>query len=589
MPRGAEPAARGGATVAGVRNPHALWYNPAGLADSERQLLVDVVVPFVKTEFTRRLDNGTMTPTAEADSALPVPTIAYSDDFGVKDWNFGFGLLVPAGYVADWPEEVNGERAPQRYSVLDARNSFIATLALGAAYRPRKDVAVGAALHLTAAQVGGTVALSACDYAFCSQPEAPEWEGRARFLLGPVYTATAALGVTWDATSWARLAASVLLRTRVAGEARFDVALPDQAIFDDVKLRSADGRDELRADMSAVLPSIFRVGAEFAPIERARVELAATYERWSLQRDIRVEPKGVIATDVPSVGDIEAQPVTLARNMRDTWALHLGGVYDLSHLVGGKRGLNAMAGAMYESSAFADRDLSPTTIDTQKVMLSAGVSVEVKKGVFLDATYGHLFLQNRNVRNSRVLLPAAIKPLPEDDDPSQYEVGDRPAIGNGRYVMEANFVGLGVRWLMDRREPSAKPVPIQVEAAAPSEPASAPAAGVPASAEPAATPAGEQAAPAAAPEGAEAAPAAPAPEAGSEAPSPEAQPTAPDAATNPEPPATPPATTEAPAAPEAPAPAPAPEPASPAPAPAPAPAPSEQAPGAAPEAQPQQP
>jgi hypothetical protein len=28
-------------------------------------------------------------------------------------------------------------------------------------------------------------------------------------------------------------------------------------------------------------------------------------------------------------------------------------------------------------------------------------------------------------------------------------MGDQPHIGNGRYIMEADFVGLGVRWKLD--------------------------------------------------------------------------------------------------------------------------------------------
>ena len=101
--------------------------------------------------------------------------------------------------------------------------------------------------------------------------------------------------------------------------------------------------------------------------------------------------------------------------------------------------------------------------------------------MFLDVSYGHLFMQNRNVTNSRVLLPAAIQPLPQDHDPRHYAVGDRPAIGNGKYVMEANFVGLGLRWLLDaptdKPSPAAAP-PVATPGPAPTE-SPAPATGSP--------------------------------------------------------------------------------------------------------------
>ncbi|MFT3928102.1 MAG: outer membrane protein transport protein [Myxococcales bacterium] len=514
FPRGAESAAQGGATVAGSRNPQALWYNPAGLVESKRQLLVDFVLPMVQTEFTRKLDNGTYEPTVNGNSLpVPIPTIAFSDNLGFKKLGFGVGLIIPPAYASSWPSQLpNGDRAPQRYSVLNGNGSFIGSLALGAAYQATDRLSFGGALYLTAAQLGGEVAVSACDYAFCQQPEAKEWEGRTKFLLGPVYTATAVLGANLD-LDHVRLGASVQLRTKVSGEAQFDIRLPDQAIFDNVQLQGPKGSKDLKADMSVVLPTIVRLGAEFRPLKEARVEVAGTWEHWAQQQSIRVTPKDVVAHDVPSIGDVKAQSVSLARNMRDTWAIAVGGSYDVKKKWRG-RGAKVLAGLMYESSAFSDRNLSPAALDTQKFLLSLGASVEISSRVFLDASYGHMFMQNRNVNNSAVLLPAAIKPLPQDNDPHHYAPGDRPAIGNGKYVMEANFIGLGLRWKFDEmqaRAPASAPamstlpqpaaqaepapvVPAAPEAAAPAAPAAPPA---PASETPAAAP--TDAAPAAVP------------------------------------------------------------------------------------------
>lgn len=569
MPRGVETAARAGASVAGVRSPHALWYNPAGLVASKRQVLVDFSLPFVQTEFTRTLDDGTVAPTVNGNSLpVPIPSLGYSDNFGFERLGFGIGLIIPSAYASSWPSQLpNGGSAPQRYSILDANNSFIGSLAIGAAFQATSRLSVGAALYLTAAQVGGTVAVSACEYVICTHPEGKEWEGRTRFLLGPVYTATAVFGATYD-LDFVRLGASVQLRTKIGGEAQFDLALPDQAIFDDVELRGPNGTRDLRADMSVVLPAIVRLGAEFQPLKDLRVELAGTWEHWAAQKSIRVNPKGIVATNVPSVGDVRAQAVSLARNMRDTWAVHLGGTYDLKQLFSGRRNAALHAGAMYETSAVADQDLNPALIDTQKLLVSVGASLEVARGIFLDATYGHLFMQNRNVRNSQVLLPAAIKPLPQDDDPSQYEVGDRPAIGNGKYVMEANYVGLGLRFKLDDRNPAAAAKSAPVEEA-PAPKASPESASIKVVADPEPTPQLEPGAgePMTAPVSelpAAAAEAAPSPEV---EPASEAQAPGGAAAASPEPA---PAAPGVPSAPEAPAAAPA------APAPAAPPAPTEQ-------------
>ncbi len=449
MPRGVEASARGGARVAGADNPNALWYNPAGLISSGKQLLIDATLPIVQTEFTRLLSNGTSEPTVSAPNKLiPIPTLAYSDSFGLKNWGFGIGALVPTGYVPNWPSSVDGERAPQRYSVLNTEGSSIASVALGAAYRPVKAFSFGATVLLTAASLGAEVAVSACDYAVCSQPEGREWEGRTRFLLGPVYTATAIFGTMVD-LDMLRIGASAMLPTKIAGEADFDVRLPDQQFFDDVQVQNKNGSKDLKADMDVRLPAILRLGVEVLPVQPLKVEVGVTYETWSVQDAITVRPKNVVVTNVPGIGTVSAQPVTLARNMQNTWAINLGGKYALASMMPRRHPLDISAGAMFETGAFRNRDLTPTTIDTKKLLLGVGASVQVWKGVMLDLAAGHIFMQNRNVKNSGVLLPAAIKPLPKDSDPDTYDVGDRPAIGNGKYVVEANFVGLGVRWLID--------------------------------------------------------------------------------------------------------------------------------------------
>ena len=449
-PLGAEPLARGGARVAGSNDPHALWYNPAGLAYSGKQLAVDLTLPIARASFTRYMPDGTSAPTASArGNILPIPTLAYSDNFGLSHWGFGVGIVVPPAYSLNWPSQVNGQPAPQRFSILNANGSAFGSLSLAAAYRPIERLSLGASLYITEAQLGGEVAISACDYAFCNQPEGRDWEGRTRFLLGPKTTATGVFGARYD-FEHIRIGGSVQVRTKVAGTAQFDVRLPDQAIFDNVKLQNKDGGDELKAKLSVTLPTIIRLGVEGDLDRNTKVELGGVWENWAVERSITVRPINVIARDVPGVGNVKAEPVTLSTNMRATWALNLGGTHDLSRFLRGGRRLSANGGFMYESSALAPRDLSAATIDSNKVLLACGASIEVMHGMMLDVSYGHMFMVNHAVHDSRVLLPAAIRPLPADQAQGQYAVGDRPAIGNGRYAIEADVVALGLRWKLDQ-------------------------------------------------------------------------------------------------------------------------------------------
>jgi long-chain fatty acid transport protein len=448
LPRGVEAVSRAGARVAGSDDPQALWYNPAGLVASGRQLLVDTLLPIARTSFTRYYDNGEVAPTVNSTSTIPIPTIGYTDNFGLQDWGFGIALIIPPGWGGKYPSEVDGRPAPQRYSILDADNSYVGSIALGAAYRPIKGLSLGAALYLTAVQVGATVAVSACDYALCAQPEGKEWEGRARLLLGPVYTASAVFGATYG-FSWVKFGASLALKTKVKGDAQFDVSLPDQKAFDDVTITNADGGSDLKVGTEVALPMIARFGVEITPVKPWSMELAGTWENWGGQDSITLNPHGITAHNVPGVGDVTAEKIDIVLNMRDTWAVQLGSRFNLSQTLNWKRLFALNAGLMFETSAYEPRDLSPTSVDTFKTLIGVGAAIELVRNVFLDVTYGHIFMQNQTITNSRVLLPGAAKPDPDDADPGTYAAGDRPTIGNGRYTMEADFVGLGVRWKLD--------------------------------------------------------------------------------------------------------------------------------------------
>src|SRR5690349_20034854 len=113
-------------------------------------------------------------------------------------------------------------------------------------------------MYITTVQVGATIAVSGCDYAICTQPEAPKWEGRARLLMGPVYTASAVFGTTYG-WKWFKFGGSLMLKTKVSGDAQFDVSMPDQKAFDDVTVSTDSGGSDLKVGFSGVqLPMIAR-------------------------------------------------------------------------------------------------------------------------------------------------------------------------------------------------------------------------------------------------------------------------------------------------------------------------------------------
>src|SRR5687767_3415230 len=128
--RGVRPMAQGGAYVAGAEGAEALWYNPAGLANSGRSVRVEGMATFLRATFTRIDDAGNVRPEVELDQPLlPIPLLGYTENFGLEDFTFGIALFAPNSQTYNWPRD-----GAQRYSLVSTDNSVIAHIALGIAW-----------------------------------------------------------------------------------------------------------------------------------------------------------------------------------------------------------------------------------------------------------------------------------------------------------------------------------------------------------------------------------------------------------------------------------------------------------------------
>lgn len=116
-----------------------------------------------------------------------------------------------------------------------------------------------------------------------------------------------------------------------------------------------------------------------------------------MQTAAKIEPRDVWIRDAVAIGDYQVGPIEIPRNMNDVWSIRLGG----SYAVWNDRML-VSAGANYETSSFDDAHLTPLTLDSDKLVLGLGLSVEVKSGLWLDVSYAHVFIRDREVRNSQV-------------------------------------------------------------------------------------------------------------------------------------------------------------------------------------------
>lgn len=437
--RGVRPMGRGYAFVAGADDAQSLWYNPAGLAFAGDQIFLDLSLTLLETDFTRVDGGGNELPTVSLESPpTPVPMLAITNDFGLEDWGFGLGVFAPNMIPLRWPKEVSVEGAsqpaPQRYSLYNLDGSAAVHIAAGAAWRPIPALSIGADVQFVVGSLTTETALSSCDRVLCTYPENPEWDAQSQMNL-PVFSVLATFGATYIAGP-VRFGASFQLPHNLGGTATLKVRLPEAAIFDDAYV------DGDQADVDLWMPWILRLGVEVRPVDRLRVEFATVIEGWGVQDALTVTPQDIVLRNVTAIGDYPVGKIEVPRNMNNVLSLRLGG----SLAVDPEQRVTVQTGINFETSSFSDEMLTPLTIDSGKVVLGIGVGWEVVDGFFLDASYGHVFVFDREVTTSQVPQTNAISPPPVDGAPGT----DAPVyVGNGTYAMNANQFGIGMRWNLD--------------------------------------------------------------------------------------------------------------------------------------------
>ncbi len=451
--RGVRSMGRGFAMVAGSDDPQALVYNPAGLAWSGKQLLFDASLTLLDAEFTRVDGGGNIQPTVDLGQArIPIPMLAYSQPLH-EDWTLGFGFFAPNAILASYPAHVDSEGspceaglpgcepAPQRYSLLNLDGTALVHLAMAVAYQPIEQLSIGLGGQLMVGTFQAQVAMSACDGAICTQPENPDYDGVAEIKLTPVIEPGLQFGMTYDGGKF-RLGASVLWwPTAIEGDATLKVRLPSAPLFEGA---TVDGD---RAHVEIPFPLTLRAGFELRPLPNLRAEVAYVWERWSSHEAITIEPDDIWIRDLTAIGEYQAGDASVLRNMRNVHSLRVGGTYTPTPWLDLSMGYN------YETSGFEDATLTPLTLDATKHILAFGASFEVHRGVWMDFSYAHVFMGDPLVTNSAVEQSNLLRPPLDPSNP----LGPTP-LGNGKYEMEANLLGFGIRWQIDRTFAAEEPV-----------------------------------------------------------------------------------------------------------------------------------
>jgi len=422
--RGVGPLGRAGAVVASASDPNAIWYNPAALTEVDgHELLIDVAVvtlnaTFERADATNR--NGDLQQFEEVENeGTPqwVPQILFSTDFGRDDMALGAGFYAPYAPRYRFPED-----GPQRYALIDNTKSIIFYQHLAFAYKPHPAISIGAGIQNMMAVIDVTTAASSY-IGLWGEPEDQDLDLLFRVHGQDFFTITGNAGIWSEPVEGLKLGTSVQFPATVLDEeAEITVRLPTHYAFDNASLEG----DSVRAQLE--LPWIIRAGISYGIEKVFDVEVAMTYETWSVHKRIITDPNDVRVTNVPTLGDLEVGPLNIERQFEDTLSVHVGGDW---HVLPDT--LTVRAGLMYEQGAIPDKTYSVFQVDSDKIAPTVGLSWMVE-AFRLDVAYSFIYQFPKDIEDSEV---AQINPTYEDG---------ATIVGNGSYSSFFNVFGVGASY-----------------------------------------------------------------------------------------------------------------------------------------------
>ncbi len=380
-------------------NPTAVYYNPAGIAESEGIHL------FLDGNLALRAASYTHTQAASDDVTVPEANTGEASLFNLAaspmlgasarlgDLALGAGVYVPFGGAASWDTnsafEENGELAGpvdgvQRWhSIESSLQAMFFTLA--AAYKiPALPLSLGVSGNLIRAQVKTVRARNA------SGDNALATEGRSLLEVSGLH-ASFGVGALLEAMPeklW--IGASYQSRPNVTGGETLEGTLTNR--FSGVSSGATDV--ELHQD----LPDIVRLGARFVPAERLEVRLFGDWTRWSSMENQCLTQVGA-ACEIRSDGSA-ADPATVVQNIvrrwRDTFGVRAGVSY------WPQPAIELLGGVGYDSNAVPDDTLDPSATDFHDVSFAVGGRFQVAKQLHLGASYTHLFYVSRDTAGKSI-------------------------------------------------------------------------------------------------------------------------------------------------------------------------------------------
>ena len=441
------PLGRGGAFVAGADDIGAIWYNPAGLADTGTTLYIDFAWLNFSSEYTRKTQvtdaNGTVRtfqyPKVDGTTPfLPIPTIGGSYAFGKrKEFTVALGVLAPYTAIASYPLTVAGQPSPSRYSLVTLDGSALVVSGAYFSYKPIEEIRIGFGLQALVGTFKSRVVFSASPPdRVISTPEDPQYDSLSQLNVGPIVAPSGNFGIIAVPDKHVHVGASAQLPFLINAPATINVRLPTAAVFDKAT------QDGTAARVRFELPPVLRFGVEYrtdlGDESDLRVEAAYVREFWSVHDSIDVRPDNVRLFNITGFpSPFGVAPISLPRHFKDSNSFRLGGEYSTKSLIKANR-IDIRAGASYETSAIPQEWVSPLTYDANKIILGGGASLHAGEHWRLDAVGALVLLGSTTVTPAEAQVPRV---NPVQGNPTKTE-----SINGGEYSARAIILGVGAQY-----------------------------------------------------------------------------------------------------------------------------------------------
>lgn len=389
-------------------NPTAIYYNPAGIAESEGiHIFLDGSIAFRGATWAHTAEPtddvsvpGANDGEASLFNVVAAPMLGASAKFG--DFAVGAGFYVPFGGSATWDqnEAFEGDtRYPgpidgvQRWhSISGSIQSMYFTL--GAAYHIKS---IGLSLGLTGNLINSSVTTLRARSASSDNTVAAE--GRSLIDVSGLQF-SAGIGALLEAVPeklW--IGASYQAAPNFSGKVKLDGTLTN----------NLSGTPDAPVDVTLHegLPDVIRLGVRFAAAEDLELRLTGDYTRWSLMDRQCLTPKGVdcqLNEDGSTSAPAEQAPiVNLPRDWNDAFGVRAG----LSYWPTEAAELFSSLG--YDGNAVPDETLDPSLTDFHDLSVSLGGRFALGEHLHVGASYTHFFYVQRDTTGKSTIDE---KPIP---------------------------------------------------------------------------------------------------------------------------------------------------------------------------------